>query len=536
MFYSEDAMEVKTLKDIRCKDEEIIYSEKLLYLPPNTISKYNGVNFKVIACILNNILKWDVAQEIDIKTNDVLSYKVITPDRKFFIDINGVYNIEEYLSKYSSKSLDNSSSLLQTDRKFIPYSCDNIPEQQYDEMKIAYHICNKLNLPWYYKWRSVSLMRKKEIEEIQFNFPDDIQIQFQYGDCGLLALSLYYKLRWDIYALYFLPNNFDMNSKNRKDIIKKYEASHYINLVPTTAHIQKMYYEEQLNFVKFVDITGISSFTNIISYWKEMNKDDIKNQKIVLIKVTDQYVIDHNCSLNIMSEHIIDNEHDLYTQLETELTKIDDISTELIQKMNLKDHYFIRKVIEVTDSPLYAYLGELLKSNNNDDINIAKTELQSNFFDPDNYYNRLIRNYTLAYQLGIGPQVSFNKQYDKHKEILIIYMEYLPIQNNKITYKKCDYIINSSEGISNKVTDLTSTLHKHNMFHGDFNIGNIAFTDKEEPKLIDFDLTFTFDEAETMILFLHWMKEYFYVDDIPGMISVELRNLYEQFGDAIIEA
>jgi len=460
------------------------------------------------------------------------------PSNDYYIDIDGIFSVEDTLR-------DN------PEIEFVKYNIStDIPIDIWSEVRIAALILHKLNLPWYFKMRDVTLMRKEPMEEMSFNFDEDTQIRFTYGDCGFLALDLYYKLRWDIYGLYFLPNHLKIPNVDSEDseefinnIKQKYEASHYINLVPTTIPQLLMLADNIDNQSLFVDITGIKSFTNLIKYWKELNSEDITHQRFLLVKVNDDYVKEHNCIFNLISKQIESSSYqkiELQRDLETELTKINDISISLIQKMELSKHYSVKKVIEVKNSPLYQQFSLLLRDERKSEVKrqLAKSQMNSDFFKEENYYKRLINNYKKAYELGVGPKVEFeicdnfsddssSKNFSLNSgKKLIINMEYIPIQNNKITYKKK----------VNHVKELTERLHQNNILHGDLTSNNIAFNDKEEPVLIDFDLSFTFDEAKTMIPFIHWMKSGFGASSVEKMIEMENRDLTNIFeGDIISE-
>lgn len=267
----EDKMEVKTLQRIPYIEELQIY-DKNFNLDTKFTIRYSDVDFYIIAQILNNILKWDIVEEIDVNNSKIISFKIITPDEKYYIDIYDIFSIEEYL-KYNSNS---------EFRKLV--SINPIPSDIWSEVRVAASILHQLNLPWYFQMRSVSLMQKEPMEEMNFNFDQDIQVQFSQGDCGYLALDLYYKLRWDIYAVYFLsndieiPNNFGKHTYNENsdeykismkfidDIKQKYEASHYINLVPTTVPQLLMSSSNSDDQSLFVYIMGVTSFMNSIEY------------------------------------------------------------------------------------------------------------------------------------------------------------------------------------------------------------------------------------------------------------------------------
>lgn len=520
MLCIEDKMEVKTLKKTRKQltktEPKLNYSERIFTIDPIIKKKYSGKNFKIVAEVLNNILKWDIVQ-IKNKDNDqIYDYCLFIPKSEYFINIDGIFNKKEYIKQNSDLYFD------------IDFNQTPFPSDIWSEIRIASLILKQLDLPWYFRMRNVSLLQTKPMNSFKFNFPDNIQVEFTQGDCGFLTLNLYYKLRWDIYAVYFIPKDVQIlrnNKKFTKMIKDKYDPSHFVNLVPTEIKISNILDEnnDRDNRSLFVDIIGVSTFKELINYWSTIS--DEKNRKMILIKVDDEFLANSSCIVSSFEEDFSDN-------LEKKLTSIDEITNICIQKMELSDHYQVKKIIEITEHPLYERIFELSNSKeittdleqipgipSGTDQDISNKVLNSNLFEKENFYNRLINNYTLAYQLGIGPKVEFKKC----NGLLVIYMEYLPIQNNKITFKKHE----------SQIKNIIEILHNSKNIHGDYHIGNIAFTDKGEPKLIDFDLMFSFDEAKLSIPFLIWLKTGFDVESLEEMLKIEGKNLLDDFGDDI---
>nr|QBK86289.1 MAG: uncharacterized protein LCMAC102_00840 [Marseillevirus LCMAC102] len=132
--------------------------------------------------------------------------------------------------------------------------------------------------------------------------------------------------------------------------------------------------------------------------------------------------------------------------------------------------------------------------------------------------NRIICNYRVMSTTEIGPK--FSEQICGN--ILIIFMEYLPIKATEELMKKYE----------SKIQSLIKDMHNRGAVHGDLHGGNIAFTSKLEPKIIDVDTMFYLDELEDNPLPREWVENNFdLVENMEEFIEYEEEDNWRNIPD-----
>ena len=122
--------------------------------------------------------------------------------------------------------------------------------------------------------------------------------------------------------------------------------------------------------------------------------------------------------------------------------------------------------------------------------------------------------------MGIGSEICSKFCSSNGFESVVFMMEYLPIP---ATTK---LIAENAENIQT----LINRMHSLGIYHGDLHGGNIAFTKKMEPRIIDLDTVFYANELDSKIVKL-WAEKGFDMT-VPELIEWEREENWKLVPDS----
>lgn len=125
--------------------------------------------------------------------------------------------------------------------------------------------------------------------------------------------------------------------------------------------------------------------------------------------------------------------------------------------------------------------------------------------------HRMHANYNFASSSKLGP-----KLFDSFlcNENLVIITEYLPTK----------FESSMIDQYQSKIQSMIKKLHDDGIIHGDLHGGNIMIDAHGNPKIVDWDTTFLFDEYKNTALYKEWVSGGFGMDTLQELIDHEYES------------